>query len=104
MSKAGTGSCKTGTEDEAPSVVADVENITIVQDGLGVFVEFSFDAVTPSLITIHNTLGQKVVEDQAVDALSQRVAVNVPQGTSGIYVVRVDSEDGQTVTRKLFLK
>lgn len=90
IAKSGTGS--------------DFENNTsILPTAEGNAVTFGLAEATPAVISVTNVLGQNIVESTALSAQSQTVNIALPQGFSGMYIVKVESAKG-VITKKYVRK
>ena len=85
-------------------IASDFSNqIEILPTSQGNVINFNLSETTNSVISVVNLLGQTIVEGINVEANTQSVNVALPDGFSGMYIVRINSAKGN-VTKKFVRK
>ena len=68
----------------------------------GNIINFNLNETTNSKVSVVNLLGQTIVEPTNVEALNQSINIYLPEGFSGMYLVKIESEKETTI--KKFIK
>lgn len=88
----------------ADPIAVDFQNqVEVLPSSQGNIINFNLSETTPTTITITNIVGQTIAETVSVDANNQSVNVTLPEGYSGMYLVKVESAKG-SVTKKFVRK
>jgi hypothetical protein len=74
-------------------------NISILPTASGNSISFRFSENTPVTIEVVNVLGQSVVEPASVVASNQSYEVALPEGFSGMYLIKVSGEKNTLVKK-----
>jgi Secretion system C-terminal sorting domain len=77
--------------------------VTILPTAQGNVIQFNASEITPTIISVVNVLGQTLVDAISVDASTQSVNITLPEGFSGMYLVKVTSAKG-AITKKFVKK
>lgn len=85
------------------STVFDENNISILPTMEGNAITFNLSDATPAMISVTNLLGQQLVEATQVTAQNQTVNITLPEGFSGMYLIRVEAP-GSVITKKFVRK
>lgn len=94
-----SGNCKS----QSSSAIVSLENqILILQKENGNTINFNLNEASNTTISVINMLGQSIVESSSLIATNQSVSINLPEGFSGVYIVRVENSNG--MISKKFIK
>ncbi|MFH1321670.1 MAG: T9SS type A sorting domain-containing protein [Bacteroidota bacterium] len=66
----------------------------------GVYVQFNFDGRTKIVISVYNILGQKVMNDIEEYMTSDRIKLNLPDDSKGVYTLRIKVKN-QFISKKI---
>ena len=95
-----SGNCKVSSGLKSLSTF---ENHTEILPTLyGNIINFNLSETTNSKVSVVNLLGQTIVEPTNVEALNQSINIHLPEGFSGMYLVKIESEKETTI--KKFIK
>jgi hypothetical protein len=88
----------------AAGMSSDLENqFTVLPTASGNDIRFNFAETTPVTIDVMNLLGQNITEGIQVSAKDQTEQITLPADFSGMYLIRVSTENG-TVVKKFMRK
>lgn len=92
--------CKQQASSEG--IVYDLDNTVEVlpYDG-GNVLNFNYSETTNTAISVHNLLGQDIIEKRNVSVSSQSETILLPEDFKGIYFVKISSDKG-TIVKKFF--
>ena len=94
------GNCKTMT---SASLADLLENqVQILPTISGNSINFNFDQTLSTNVSVTNVLGQTIVETVSLQANTQTLNIELPDGFFGMYIVKVENENG--VISKKFVK
>lgn len=94
------GNCKTMT---SASLADLLENqVQILPTISGNSINFNFDQTVSTNVSVTNVLGQTIVETVSLQANTQTLNIELPDGFFGMYIVKVENENG--VISKKFVK
>jgi len=77
------------------------KNVAIINNETGCFVQFSYNVPTNVIISAYDVIGQKVVDDMRVEAVSQKVNLDIKNADNQIILISVKSQDG-VLNKKIF--
>ncbi len=100
FSKAGNCKSLNSTNNSAFTFENQVEVLPTSQ---GNSINFNLTETTPTAINVTNLLGQSIMEPMNVAAFNQSVNVSLPEGFSGMYLIKIESSKG-TVIKKFVKK
>lgn len=95
--------CKT---QAAAAIIPSVDftnQVEILPTSQGNVVNFNLSETTNANISIVNVLGQTIVESISLQANTQSVNIALPEGFSGLYIVKIESSKG-SITKKFVKK
>jgi hypothetical protein len=88
----------------APSASADFSNqVEVLPTAQGNVINFNLSETTYTTISVVNVLGQTVVGSSSVNANNQSVNITLPEGFSGMYIIKIESAKGN-ITKKFVKK
>lgn len=88
----------------APSASADFSNqVQVLPTAQGNVINFNLSETTYTTISVVNVLGQTVVGSSSVNANNQSVNITLPEGFSGMYIIKIGSAKGN-ITKKFVKK
>ncbi len=88
----------------APSASADFSNqVQVLPTAQGNVINFNLSETTYTTISVVNVLGQTVVGSSSVNANNQSVNITLPEGFSGMYIIKIESAKGN-ITKKFVKK
>ena len=88
----------------APSASADFSNqVEVLPTAQGNVINFNLSETTYTTISVVNVLGQTVVGSSSVNANNQSVNIALPEGFSGMYIIKIESAKGN-ITKKFVKK
>jgi len=88
----------------APSASADFSNqVEVLPTAQGNVINFNLSETTYTTISVVNVLGQTVVGSSTVNANNQSVNITLPEGFSGMYIIKIESAKGN-ITKKFVKK
>lgn len=77
--------------------------VSILPTAQGNVINFNLSETTNTKISVVNILGQTLVDVISIDANTQSLNVSLPEGYSGMYIVKVESSKG-AITKKFVKK
>ncbi len=94
--------CKSASVATSPTF--DFSNqIEVLPSAQGNVVNFNLSETTKTNISIVNVLGQTIVQTITMDATNESINVTLPEGFSGMYIIKIESSKG-TITKKFVKK
>jgi hypothetical protein len=88
----------------ASSASADFSNqVEVLPTAQGNIINFNLSETTYTTISVVNVLGQTVVGSSSVNANNQSVNITLPEGFSGMYIIKIESAKGN-ITKKFVKK
>jgi hypothetical protein len=78
------------------------DHVEVLPTVQGNTINFHLNETTHTVITVTNIMGQTIIDAIAMDVNSQSVNISLPEGYSGMYLVKIESAQG-TITKK-FIK
>jgi len=87
------GACLASTNDDS--------GLQVVHEGNEVFLLFSFDKETKANISVYNMMGEKVSSQNDVLVQNERVKLDIPNSSAGIYIVVTELNDSGIVRKVL---
>ena len=96
------GNCKQSiaSNEEAPYFDNSVEVLPTQQGNILIF---NYSETTNTEISVHNLLGQDIIEKRNLAVSSQSETIVLPDDFNGIYFIRISSAKG-TIVKKFFKK
>ncbi|OFY84446.1 MAG: hypothetical protein A3F72_13640 [Bacteroidetes bacterium RIFCSPLOWO2_12_FULL_35_15] len=76
--------------------------VQVLQNQLGNTINFNYNEIVNTTITVTSILGQTIISDINVNASTQSINISLPEGFHGLYFVKIQSEKGEIV--KKFVK
>ncbi len=94
-----SGNCRSVLGIDNISVSNYENNSQILPASFGNIINFNLNETTNTKITVVNLLGQTIIEPINVAAFNQSVNIYLPEGFSGLYLVKIESEK-ETIVKK----
>jgi len=96
-----SGNCKSMVSNP---IATTIENqVQVLPTENGNTINFNFDQTLNTTISVVNTLGQNIVENNSVQANTQCINIALPEGFTGMYIIKIENQKG-TVTKKFIKK
>lgn len=95
--------CKSAVANSTAPLVDFENHIQVLPTSQGNMINFSLSESANTTITVSNMLGQNIVEKMSLIALDQSVNITLPEGYTGMYIIKVESDKG-AVTKKFVKK
>ncbi|MGB9154730.1 MAG: T9SS type A sorting domain-containing protein, partial [Alphaproteobacteria bacterium] len=74
------------------------EAVDVYKSQTGVTAKFTLSESQQAIISVYNTLGQKVEQDIVKDVMDEQVDIPLPS-TNGMYIIRIETPSGVTTKR-----
>ncbi len=74
-------------------------NVEILPSAQGNTINFNLAETTNTTISVTNMLGQQIISDMNISATNQTVELFLPEGFTGLYIVKVNSEKSSFVKK-----
>ncbi len=95
------GNCR---EAQVQESIVDEENaVEVLSTPEGNVITFSYNQLTSVSVSVHNLLGQNIVEKQHFVVDKQTETLNLPEDYRGLYFIKIESEK-ETIVKKFFKK
>ncbi len=97
------GNCKTVTAASVAPSTDFANQVEILPTQNGNVLNFNLSETTSTSVSVVNVLGQTIVEAISLEANNQSININLPEGYSGLYIIKVESAKG-SITKKFIKK
>ncbi len=97
------GDCKSLTSNTIAASVDFENHVDVLPSAQGNTINFYLQETANTTISVSNMLGQNIVENININAIDQSVNIALPEGYSGMYIIKVESDKG-SITKKFVRK